>query len=648
MKTIQIFLQAIKNKILVVFKITQQLPLSHLLSIALYKIQKTFGIVRLWEYGKKEEIPVNLLRFDIDVDSISNADQIKIITEADQILAGTITLFGVLKQELRFPNQQNAKHWSTFYGDQFEGKDIKFTWEPARFSWAIKLAQAFLISKDEKYAEFLWKKIEEFFSINPAFLGVQYFSAQEVAMRIINLSYCVSILRDAKSTTKERLRLFSSMVETHTFRIPSTLSYSKAQNNNHLLSEAVGLYTAGIILKDHSKAKRWQKLGLKTFEYAIQHQIAVDGAYSQHSVRYHRLMLELVNWMFVVCLFSEDNISDKSMKLIKNSVIWLSSLCNPDNGKCPNLGPNDGAYLMPFSTAEYDDYRPVLQLSSFLFLNMSLYNNKESFSNLQWLAFNQDKLELKNEFYSFQNKNVIHGIQSYAYFRVEKFTNRPGHADQFHFDLWYKGINVLLDAGTFSYNSNSPWNNPLSNTFYHNIVSVEYSNQMTRGGKFLWLDWANAIKTEKYTDQVGKIRSISSEHHGYAKYNVIHQRIIDVQQNDWLIKDTLFKKSEKKEDQVNVGYHLLIKNPLSYQINDNQIVFQYDGFQMIMTIIGFSNEKISLIKGGEQIFGERVEKELECYGWFSPTYGYKEEAISLLIEDSLRIPTEILTKIRFE
>ena len=648
MKILSAYIQVLINKISILIKIGQQLPLSHLLSIFLYKIMKAFGIVKLYEVFSGEKTSFSKINFDISNILISEKNSKKIIEDAEKIISGKIYLFGIVEEELTFPDQHKALHWSHFKGDQFQDRDIKYFWEPARFSWGIRLAQAYSLTKNDQYAEYLWQKIEDFFQKNPPYKGIQYLSAQEVGMRIITLSYCISILEDSLSSTKERMELFCAFIEAHAIRIPSTLSYAKAQNNNHLISEAVGLYTAGVVLNDHSKSKKWRKIGLRNFEYAIRKQISSDGTYSQHSVRYHRLILELVNWMFIICSKNNDDFSEESKFLIRKSIDWISYLCNPSNGYCPNLGPNDGAYLLPFSTENHNDYRPTLQLSSALFFNKYLYSNNSSFDDFQWLGIEKQDMVSENKFYKDSNAQLIHSQNSYGYFRVEKFKGRPGHADQFHFDLWYKNKNVLLDAGTYAYNNNSPWNNPLSQTFFHNTLYINQTNQMLRAGKFLWLDWANAKNTKKYKDKSDKIRSISAEHDGYAKYNAIHQRIVDVINDEWLIKDTLYKKSEKKDDQVKFGYHLLIKNPISYEINQNRIIFTYESFRMILLIVGFNFEKLMLIKGGKQIFGIENKKDCECFGWVSPTYGYKEEAISLLIEDHVRIPTEFLTKIRFE
>ena len=70
----------------------------------------------------------------------------------------------------------------------------------------------------------------------------------------------------------------------HAKRIPPTLVYARAQNNNHLISEAVGLYYAGSLFKTLPLARQWKTLGWKWFNRAIQEQVTENGEYVQHSL----------------------------------------------------------------------------------------------------------------------------------------------------------------------------------------------------------------------------------------------------------------------------------------------------------------------------------------------------------------------------
>jgi hypothetical protein len=75
-------------------------------------------------------------------------------------------------------------------------------------------------------------------------------------------------------------------IAAHAARIPPTLAYARAQNNNHLLTEAVGLYTAGAALAEHPRADYWRDLGWRWLNAALQSQIDGDGTYIQHSTNY--------------------------------------------------------------------------------------------------------------------------------------------------------------------------------------------------------------------------------------------------------------------------------------------------------------------------------------------------------------------------
>src|SRR5262249_39599855 len=77
-----------------------------------------------------------------------------------------------------------------------------------------------------------------------------------------------------------------------------------------------------------------------------------------------------------------------------------------------------------------------------------------------------------------------------AYLRCVDYRDRPGQADQLHLDLWWDGVNLARDAGTFLYNGPPPWDNRLAGTPVHNTLVLDGQDQMRRAGRFLWVDWA--------------------------------------------------------------------------------------------------------------------------------------------------------------
>src|SRR4029077_18696339 len=81
---------------------------------------------------------------------------------------------------------------------------------------------------------------------------------------------------------------------------------------------------------------------------------------------------------------------------------------------------------------------------------------------------------------------------SWALVRAGRYTRRPFQSDQLHVDLWWHGLNLARDAGTYLYNGDPPWNNGFSGTAVHNTVTLDHQDQMRHAGRFLWVDWAQA------------------------------------------------------------------------------------------------------------------------------------------------------------
>ena len=87
--------------------------------------------------------------------------------DAHLLLEGLYRPFYGTPQPLVFStNGQTLLHW-TEYTNENDGSDIKFTWEPARFTWSLSLARAYRLTHDEIYPELFWNQIEAFLAVNP-------------------------------------------------------------------------------------------------------------------------------------------------------------------------------------------------------------------------------------------------------------------------------------------------------------------------------------------------------------------------------------------------------------------------------------------------------------------------------------------------
>ncbi|GAB4581161.1 MAG: alginate lyase family protein [Anaerolineales bacterium] len=562
-----------------------------------------------------------------------------LFAHAEAILHGQATLFGAITIPLHFSPSSPLHHWTHHETPQINGQDIKFVWEPARFGWVFPLTYAYALTQDERYPAAFWKYFEQFCTANPPNLGPHWSSAQEVALRLIAFTHAYRAFTASRHSTPERRAHLGRAVAAHAARIPPTLLYARAQNNNHLLSEAAALYTAGLVLPDHPQAPRWRDLGWKWFHHGLQTQIEPDGTYSQHSTNYHRLMLQLALWVHTLAQKANQPFPALSLERLAAATRWLLAFCDPATGRVPNLGPNDGAYILPLTSLPFDDYRPVLQAASRAFLGEPAFAKGEWDELSNWLKVESSKLKPQPSTLNLQLPTLIHpALPSRAYLRAAHFHARPGHADQLHLDLWWRGLNVALDPGTYLYNADPPWDNSLTTAFVHNTVTINGLDQMTRAGRFLYLHRAQATILEHTPTR------LTAEHDGYRKLGVIHRRTVEQTPTGWRITDTLMSRSPITDHQSPIAYRLHWLLPdWPWKLKDNILILESPFGPITLTITQLPHYSItkrqspipnlSLYRAGQTLLG--FSPAHPTWGWYSPTYGVKEPALAFVGEGKL-------------
>ncbi len=620
----------------------------------------------------------------------------RLLSEADEIVDGQVRLFGGDPVPLVLSPPGELYHWTDYelrregvWGKEGTG-DLKFIWEPARFGWAFTLGRAYFLTGDQRYPESFWRYFEIFQEDNPVNMGPNWISAQEVALRLIAFVFAAQIFSDSSHSTAHRTTHLATAIARHAARIPPTLIYARAQNNNHLLSEAAGLITASLAMPDHPDASRWSRLGWKWFNRGLETQIAADGTYMQHSTNYHRLMLQLALW---ICAIQQSigsqfgNLGEPATRNLQRATHWLLSLIDSKSGRVPNLGPNDGAYILPLSVLPFHDYRPVLQAASQAFLGELAFDPGPWDEMAIWLCCDgtfqvsggkANSLHPENwKMTQAPLRSTLHARQSWAYLRAAKFHDRPGHADQLHLDLWWGGLNVALDAGTYLYNAEPPWDNALTHTAVHNTVMIDNCEQMSRAGRFLYLDWAQAEWVRESDDQ------ITAWHNGYDGLGLTHQRtVIQNSSHSWEVRDSITtqtwakllrsqNRSQKSSRQENKFWsahsvesfftriHWLFPDwPWEIDFNDeldplNYVLSLHSPHGSIMVTLSFDGSDLShlgqievgVVRAGELLYGNTKPSPIE--GWFSPTYATKRPALSF----SLMLPSlnerMFLTKFEF-
>jgi hypothetical protein len=614
------------SKLGILYKAFWQLEWQESWNYALYLLQLHSGWLRRVtpDDQRARETEAGLwglkpLKFSVDLARLlSNEEKEDLISQSDAVVSGQVRLFGGDPVPLKLAPEPPLKHWTKHRASLLDGQDIKFTWEPARFGWATVLARAYHLSRDEKYSAAFGEYTEKFLTTNPVNRGPNWVSAQEVALRLISLVFCYSLFEKSIHTTPARRQRLAKALAEHANRIPPTLAYARAQGNNHLLSEAAGLYTAACVLPEHPQAQSWRKLGAKWFVRGIAEQVFEDGTYIQQSANYHRLMLQIALWFKYVVNAQGRSLPAETLKRLAAAARWLLALLDEGSGGAPNMGANDGATILPLCTSPFADFRPVAQAASLAFLGERPLPHGPWDEMSAWLVSHPADSALT---YSRPDILRLDGEESWGTLRAAYFYSRPGHNDQLHFDLWWRGLNVARDAGTYLYNAPPPWDNSLMVVAVHNTVTIDGLEPMTRAGRFLWLDW-NQAEVLQIADN-----RMSAQHRGFP--DMLHRRTVLLTAGDrWLVKDELIPENGKKLLDCQVRLHWLLPD-WPWELTGTCLRIRSPYGWVEVAVNADIPLQACLVRAGEKLAGSGGS--LPTWGWYSPTYGVKEAALSFAL-----------------
>lgn len=391
--------------------------------------------------------------------------------------------------------------------------DIKGVWELSRFNWVVALATQAVHGNAQAFDRLsLW--LEDWAKSNPPYNGPNWKCGQEASIRVMHL--CVAAWVLGQDTRPEPGLV--QLIACHMQRIAPTMSYAIGQQNNHGTSEAAALFIGGSLLEGcHTRAGAWSRKGRRWLEERALTLIEPDGSFSQYSVTYHRLMLD--SYSLVEAWRRHRKLPPFSSRLrerLSAASIWLQAMTDSETGDAPNMGANDGAWLIPLTNTGYRDFRPSVQLASALFRGKCPYGEGVWNEALRWLEVRTDARTEPTQSMTFNHGgyHVLREGGAMAVLRYPRFRFRPSQADALHLDLWHGGRNLLRDAGTYSYNDPSAdW---FGGTSAHNTVEFDGRDQMPRLGRFLFGDWLSAQDVETvhatqeglaagagYTDQHG-------------------------------------------------------------------------------------------------------------------------------------------------
>jgi hypothetical protein len=480
-------------------------------------------------------------------------------------------------------------HWSAINELSEERGDIKFVWEKARFTFLYDLIR-YDYHYEKDCSKYVFHEIVSFIQKNPINQGPNYICSQEISLRILNWTFALYYYKDSEVLTDDLFQLIMNSIYWQIHHVFHNISFSRiAVRNNHAITETLLLYLSGLLFPFLPDVSKWSEKGKKWFEQEITYQIYDDGTYLQFSNNYHRVVVQLLTLGIQLAGLNNDKFHTEVYARAGKSVEFLYNSMDTASGMLPNYGSNDGALFFKLDDQDFRDFRPQLQSLSHSLNEPTIIDLKDfNGEDLFWLGLlqnttGQNYIKHRNGIYSYPDGGfyIMRDNDSMTYIRCGRYKDRPAHADNLHIDIWYKGINVFRDNGSFLYNSKPELLKFFMGTQSHNTVILDNYDQMLKGPRFIWFNWSQSISAElrEFEKQYEFTGTVSAFR--YLKMGIQHRRKV-VKLKDiarWIVEDEIIGTEKyvmkqiwhfnpEVERLIDIVAHDIEGKALSKQVND--------------------------------------------------------------------------------
>lgn len=435
--------------------------------------------------------------------------------------------------------------------------DARTLWEPSRAAWAIDCAKASATKEFTDIDKIYWHWVDSWMDACPPYQGIHWKCGQESAVRLIAILLGFWAVAKTSSMADARYRQIARLTWATGFRIYHHIHYAISQKNNHAISEAVGLMVASHLFPEFREAPIWERRGRSVLENEIRRQVYKDGSYIQHSFNYQRVMMQGAILGLRIAELAGKPLDRSVYQSLERCSDFMFEMLDSHTGQTPMYGNNDGAHILPFSECDFLDFRPVVQAAHYAVHRERRLPDGPWNEDLIWLYGNEpitseNKPVKPPTGKAFEDGNyyTLRQTNSWCMLRCHSYRDRPGHYDQLHLDLWWQGINLFRDCGTFQYYI--PEREDLEYYFKsirsHNTVEIGDQNPLELTSRFLWFPWPRGM-ARRYISQPGNNQNgtrgtllLEAEHYDYgrAPWHSLHRRsVIGLPGDCWVIVDDL-------------------------------------------------------------------------------------------------------------
>ena len=527
-------------------------------------------------------------------------------------------------------------------------RDPKIIHELNRHQHLPRLAKAYLLTGDERYASEAVAQLNSWIDQNPPGRGINWQSSLEIGIRAISWLWTIFPLLPSRSfdeASAQRIgdSLFAQLEHVHRY----TSLFSSP--NTHLIGEAAALFIAGLVFRDQKRPAVWLRLAVTLLTEAAKKQVLDDGVYGELSSCYHCYALDFYLQAMVLAEQNGFQFPDPVPDKVCGMLQFLMHLTRPD-GTLPLLGDDDGGRALALDKRDYRSFQDGLCQGAILYRRGDFKHQAGAFCEEALWMLGEDAWEVYRQLES-QEPSKTQAYYPDAGYLVQRSGWGPldshlvfdcgglgmlagahAHADALSINLFGRGRELLVDPGTFVYNCAPEWRSYFRSTPAHNTVTIDDRDQAEQGDTFQWKTKLCSRAAREFT--APEIEYMEGEHDGYRRmpHGVIHRRrLLYIPPESWIVVDDFRGSGEHRFD---FHYHFASDVEVSGLEQDEVGVLVRAEQAVLLRLFA-----VRPVTSAELIHGDTAR----IGGWVSRGYGEKKPCTTLRATLTGPLPAAAMT-----
>ncbi len=578
----------------------------------------------------------------------------RLVAEADRLMDGHAEYFGVVRDDLADPDWwydpktgRRAPGGYAFdvpYRNEDAVGDIKQIWELSRHQHLTRLAAAYAITGDERYAERVAGHLRSWWAANPPLRGVHWTSGIELGIRLLSWVWIRRLLDGwpGAAALFEGNPVALKQIWHHQRWLAAFPSRGSSANN-HVIAEAAGQFAAACAFGWFPSSARWRADALRSLDRHLRGNTFPSGLNRELATEYHGLVLELG-----LAAVAEADAADvpvpATIRLVLLRMTDALAAVVDNRLRPPRQGDADDGHGLVVDGAGTDRWGSLLATGDAVFGRLPWWpavtgtdvRTPLLASLIEPGGLSVTRPENRPAHFTDAGMTILrgpgeiwcrcdggpHGFLSIA---------AHAHADALSVEVRHDGVDVLADPGTYCYHGQPEWRRYFRSTLGHNTLQLDDGDQSVSGGPFLWT--RHATSRVLVADTSGEdVARWCAEHDGYRPS--AHRRRVELTAAEQEVRVVDEVRGPRRA--VRLAFHLGPAVTADLVGNRAQLTWTRDG----------EDRSAVLDLPGELSWRAHRGETAPPLGWYSAGFGRKEPTTTLVgtgSADGVRGFTTVLT-----